>query len=354
MFNRFLYFCIGLGALFVSCTTSTPNIHTLCMRDEVGNYLVKWEIDPEPEGMAQISISDNPDNFDNKNIVIYAPIKDGVATYITNENITRKYFRLTFNNKYPQIVGARSTMMDSVQNFRDIGGYLTSSNKMIRWGKVYRSGDISHMTLIDSLRISSIGIKTIIDMRSSYEMKTSPIRYKEENTNVMEFPLTVGNYMDIQPFLIEGRFLKGDAVVYMQDLYLKFISDNSDIFEKILPLFLEKENYPILLNCPLGKDASGFLTMLLLASLSVPEETIIQDYLASNEYIIISHFGSFALQLSPQSQEAITVFLSANEDFINPLLLKIRRDYGTMDHFLDTTLNFTEKERNKLKDMLLY
>ena len=105
--------------LLVGCSSNAPDIRAICLRDDIGNYVIKWETDPVMEGIVKMTVSDNPDLFTNESPIIYANIKDGVATYITNDNISRKYFRLSFNDKYPRIIGARSAVMDSVQNFRE-------------------------------------------------------------------------------------------------------------------------------------------------------------------------------------------------------------------------------------------
>ena len=155
--------------LLVGCSSNAPDIRAICLRDDIGNYVIKWETDPVMEGIVKMTVSDNPDLFTNESPIIYANIKDGVATYITNDNISRKYFRLSFNDKYPRIIGARSAVMDSVQNFRDLGGYTSTNGKTVKWGKVFRSGELSSLSEWDSIRLDNLGIKTIIDLRTNQE-----------------------------------------------------------------------------------------------------------------------------------------------------------------------------------------
>ena len=81
--------------LLVGCSSNAPDIRAICLRDDIGNYVIKWETDPVMEGIVKMTVSDNPDLFTNESPIIYANIKDGVATYITNDNISRKYFRLS-------------------------------------------------------------------------------------------------------------------------------------------------------------------------------------------------------------------------------------------------------------------
>lgn len=351
MIKQILFFLTSI-VTWVGCTSDAPDINTLCLRDRIGNYIIKWEVDPPMEGMVKIYVSDSPDKFSKKDPEVYANINEGIATYVTTDNFTRKYFRLTFNDKFSQIVGARSVAMDNIQNLRDMGGYFNNRNRMIRWGKVYRSGDLSQMSYSDKVRFDKLGIKTIIDFRNEEEAKESPLDI--EGVNVVHIPISAGDLSEVEPFLREGKVRKGDAIVYMQDIYLKFITDNSDAFGEALNVFTDKENYPILFSCTYGKDGTGFFAAMLLAALSVPEETMIADYMASNEYIDLSWYAPIARTLNPDAQEAITSMLSVNEAFINPILFKIRRDYETIDNFFDTALDFSERERDKLKDILLY
>ena len=144
--------------LLVGCSSNAPDIRAICLRDDIGNYVIKWETDPVMEGIVKMTVSDNPDLFTNESPIIYANIKDGVATYITNDNISRKYFRLSFNDKSPRIIGARSAVMDSVQNFRDLGGYTSTNGKTVKWGKVFRSGELSSLSEWDSIRLDNLGI----------------------------------------------------------------------------------------------------------------------------------------------------------------------------------------------------
>lgn len=349
---RTILSCIISTLTLAGCTSHAPDIHTLCLRDKIGNYIIKWETHPPIEGTVNIYVSDNPEKFAKRAPALQADINQGIATYITTDNITRKYFKLVFNEKYSQVVGARAVPLDSVPNLRDMGGYLNNKHKMIRWGKVYRSGNINYISVLDSLRLNKLGLRTVIDLRSKKETIQNPLIL--DHVNIVSTPLTVGDLTDLQPYLLSGRIRKGDAIVYMQDTYLKFMTENSEAFSEALRVFLDKDNYPILFHCTLGKDGSGFLAALLLAALSIPEETIMQDYLASNDYMMFNRYTPFARNLSSDAQEAITAILSANESFINPLLLRIRKDYGGMNNYLETVLGFSDKDQDRLKDILLY
>ncbi|WP_455640873.1 tyrosine-protein phosphatase [Parabacteroides sp.] len=348
IFSLFAYVTLLMG-----CSSNNPEIRALCLRDDIGNYILKWETEPQMEGILKMYVSDNPEMFNKSLPAGYANIKDGVTTYITNDNMSRKYFLLSFNDKYFKTVGARSVGMDSIQNVREIGGYETGHNhKATRWGKVYRSGQLSSLSEWDSIRLNNLHIKTIIDLRGNDELATYPLRYS--NANIVHIPIPIKNIDNVITRIKEDRMRKGDGILFMQDTYLQYVTDYSEQYAKALDVFLDEDNYPILVNCSMGKDRTGYLTAMLLFALGIPEDTVIKDYMASNENINIVHLANMARDLSTNAQETITALVTVNEGLIDLVMKRIRKDYGSVDKYLSKGLHLTEKKQNKLKDILLY
>ncbi|MDR2388515.1 MAG: tyrosine-protein phosphatase [Tannerellaceae bacterium] len=346
-----IWFGLGSVLFLAGCASHQPEIQVLCQRDGIGNYVIKWEMSPEAEGLMRLYVSDNPAMVQSL-VVGYAPIRDGVMTYVTNDNISRKYFRLSFNETYERIVAARSLQMDSIQNFRDMGGYLSDRGLSTRWGKVYRSGDIHRLSERDTLRMNALGIKTIIDLRTEQEVSVSPPGYAGAQT--VHIPISM-NTSEIMSRIREGRVRKGDGSLFMQDLYLQFIApDNARAFARALQLFLDEANYPILFHCSMGKDRTGFLAFLLLSALDVPEETILSDYVATNNFTDLSRYASLVQGLDTDAQEAMTMILSAHEAFLDPVFRRIKKEYASIGQYLSEEMQFTDKQKRKLKDILLF
>ena len=345
-----LFACV---TLITGCSSNNPEIRALCLRDDIGNYILKWETEPQMEGILKMNVSDDPESFNRSLPAGYANIKDGVTTYITNDNMSRKYFLLSFNDKYFKTIGARSVSMDSLQNLREIGGYGTAHNhKTTRWGQVFRSGQLSSLSEWDSIRLNNLHIKTVIDLRGNDEVAASPLRYS--NANIVHIPIPIKNMDHVVARIQEDRMRKGDGILFMQDTYLQYVTDYSEQYAKALDVFLDKDNYPILINCSMGKDRTGYLTAILLFALGIPEETIIKDYMASNENINIGHLAYMARDLSTNAQETITTLVTVNEGLIDLVLKRIRKDYGSVDKYLSKGLHLTDKKRDTLKEIMLY
>ena len=108
-----------------------------------------------------------------------------------------------------------------------------------------------------------------------------------------------------------------------------------------------------LITSGMGKDRAGFLTAMLLTALDVPEETIMKDYMASNNHIDLRSLAYMARNLNTDAQETITVLLGANETWLDLAFHKIKKEYGSTDKYLSKGLHLTEKERDTLKDIIL-
>ncbi len=347
-------FIILLGVITLSaCNSDNPEIQALCFRDDIGNYMLKWETNPLIKGIMKLYVSDDPEIIVRSNPVGYTDIEEGVTKYVTQDNITRKYFELSFNDKYFKKVASRSVVMDSVQNLRDLGGYPSSkNNKSTRWGKVFRSGELTALSDRDTIRLDNLKIKTIIDLRTEQEVAASPIVYKK--ARIEHIPISTGNFSNIMERIYEGRVRKGDGVLFMQDLYLQYVTENSGQLAKAMEIFSDEENYPLLLNCNLGKDRAGFLSALFLYVLNIPEEIIMNDYLATNDYFDLKRYAPLVEGLGADAQETLTVILTANSSYLELAFGKIKKDYGSIEKYLKEELNITEKEQSRIKDIMLF
>ena len=350
--TRIIYL-FACAVFFVGCSSSDNlDIRAVCLRDNIGNYILKWETEPQIDGVLKMYVSDNPEIFDNSHPIGFANIKEGFTTYVTHDNMSRKYFLLSFNDKYFKTIGARSVNMDSVQNLLDIGGYGTHNRQTTRWGKVFRSGQLSSLSEWDSIRLDNLHIKTIIDLRGNDELLNNPLHYS--NAHIVHIPIPIKDIDNVFTRVRGDQMRNRDGLLFMQDTYLRYVTDYSEQFAKVFDILLKEYNYPVLINCSIGKDRTGYMTAMLLFALGVPEETIMRDYMASNENIKIKNLEYMAYDISPNAQETITTLVTANEGLIDLVLKRIRKDYGSVDKYLTNILKLTEKKRNILKDILLY
>lgn len=101
------------------------------------------------------------------------------------------------------------------------------------------------------------------------------------------------------------------------------------------------------------RDAPGIASALILASLGVNSDIIMEDYRLSNDYFNIPSASRYAYNLPARSQEAITTIYSAREDFLNAAKEEIERRYGDVDTYLERGIGLKKEEIKKLQSILL-
>ena len=87
-----------------------------------------------------------------------------------NRNSFRPYFNLVSGSD-TTVVSNRYIDFENTVNFRDIGGLKTKDGKTIRWGKIYRSDNLSQLETNDFSKFNNMHIKTVYDFRTDHEIK---------------------------------------------------------------------------------------------------------------------------------------------------------------------------------------
>ena len=64
----------------------------------------------------------------------------------------------------------RHVPLSGQPNFRDLGGYAASDGRTVKWGQVFRSGELSQLSTDDVRKLGALGIRAVVDLRSPEEV----------------------------------------------------------------------------------------------------------------------------------------------------------------------------------------
>lgn len=338
--------------IFPACSSSTPHISVVCEENQVGNCIVKWETTPMIHGNVKVYESLNPEAIPEATPVAMANIADQRLTIITKNPTQRYYYTLVFNEKYKIKVASRNINIPGIQNFRDMGGYRSSTtNKEVRWGMLYRSAQIDTLENSSYKELKNIGIKTIIDLRSQPELtQKSPL---QKGFNVIHIPIQTGDMTHILQNIQQGAIRNDTVHQIVKQMNRELVLKHQKEYRQIFDVLLDKNNYPIVINCSSGKGRTGIAAALIFASLGVSHEVILEDYRLSNEFFNIPAASRFAYSLPPRAQEAITTLFSAREDFLMAAKEEIDRYYGDIGTYLAKAIKLEKEEIEELQQILL-
>merc|ERR1712127_213101 len=120
----------------------------------------------------------------------------------------------------------------------------------------------------------------------------------------------------------------------------------------VLDLCADKDRHPVAIYCTAGKDRTGILASIILAVVGVPDEDIVDDYsLSANVYAEINDHKAMVGALSQRNLDAKT-FLGAPPEVMQETLDTIRKNYGSVEGYMDT-IGFDSQDRERLKKALI-
>lgn len=343
---------LALILILPACSETTPSISVVCEENSVGNCIIKWETFPLLKGQVKVYASTHPELIPEESPIAQANIADERMTIVTMDPTQRYYYTLVFNDKHRVHVATRNINMPGIQNFRDLGGYRSSATaRNLRWGMLYRSAQIDSIDDCARRELRNMGIRTIIDLRSKEELNNYP--QLQEGFNVVHIPIATGSMDQVLQNIQEGR-IKGDTIYRMvEQMNRELISNYQKEFSQIFEILLSRDSYPAIIHCSSGKGRTGVLSALILASLGVNEDLIMEDYRLSNDYFNIPKVSKYAYKLPVNSQEAITTLFSAKEDFLNAAKGEAERLYGDINTYLEKALGLSHKDIERLRSILL-
>lgn len=246
----------------------------------------------------------------------------------------RSYF-LFLSDKENLVLAERNLPVTGGYNLRDLGGYETKDGRNVKWGKFFRSDDLSTLTEDDRKYLSAIPIRSVVDFRSEKEIRQAPDRLPEGVYRYFVYSVKPESFTAAEE--MAGLSNPEPTVVdsLLRNTYTQWVTDPESIqsYKKFFALLQEKEELPLLFHCSAGKDETGIAAALLLYALGVREEIILQDYLLSNQHAG-EKYASYVEQypaLKPVF-EVKPVYLESGID-------TIRKKYGSVEAFLTRELD---------------
>lgn len=206
--------------------------------------------------------------------------------------VGRPYFmveRNTNGKREDRIIGARRLALEGAYNFRDLGGMRTADGKTVRWGQVFRSDTLTHLTAHDYERLNAIGISLVCDLRSREERKTDPTEWKDGSPVFVLAPVSEdssGTSLDRTQMekLRSGKLTLEEGQRIFEGFYVRMVFDSAAKFGSVLRA-IETTDRPAMFHCTGGRDRTGITAALMLHILGVPNETIVADFVLSTKYL---------------------------------------------------------------------
>lgn len=246
-------------------------------------------------------------------------------------------------------------ILSSIDNFRDIAGttsvYTTSHDGTMRTGVFYRANALT-LSAADQATLSSLGISDVYDLRTPSEIASAP--------DVLPDGATYTN-IDIIGSGTSGSNITSVSVTsaaaakaMMQQANVSFVSD-AGMRAQFTTLFndLASADGAALFHCTAGKDRTGWTAAMLLSIAGVDSATIMENYLATNDYTR-QRIAATLAAMPPAMAAIYEPLLGVDASYLQAGLDEITSQYGTVDNYLKEGLGLSQETIYVLRGKMVH
>jgi protein-tyrosine phosphatase len=320
-------------------------------------YRIDFHAFPET-GPVEVFASARPDQIDSPKPLL--TIRKTPAEVSVPDLPGRVYFHLKPAAGSARVVSVRRLPLEGAKNFRDLGGYRTSDGRYVRWGLVYRSNHLVHLTAKDSNYLNRLGIRLVCDVRSDGERARAPDHWTGDAPEFFSVPIgsnliTTPTADDLRRRVASINSETKDSV-RPYDYAIEYAGQYAKILRRIAA-----GDLPAVEHCTAGKDRTGVFSAILLTALGVPRDTVVQDYLLSNQYLlapdtIASTIADLQMAFGlpePPDISTVRTIMTARPETLEATLDKITDTYGSFDNYLRDVLKLSDSELAMIRQRLL-
>jgi protein-tyrosine phosphatase len=248
--------------------------------------------------------------------------------------------------------------LKGVFNFRDMGGFEALDGRKVKKGILFRAAELTGLTEEDKTYLETLNLKYVFDYRDKMEAdrKPDPMIGQAINERVPVNDIDKTAAQASSEDMVNGGFYKLFTKEMFTNLYSKMPIQNASYKRLMTLLKRPEENLPLVHHCTGGRDRTGVGAMLILMTLHVPYEAIIEDFLLSNYTLEGFHnqmFDEVAKYFSEEELDRFKDVFLLQEKYLQASMDSIVSSYGNFETYLVEEFGITEQIRENIKDFCL-
>ncbi len=235
----------------------------------------------------------------------------------------------------------RYLALEGSYNIRDIGGYPTLDGRTTRWGAIVRGDSLSNLSAESQRALLDYPIHTVIDLRRSSELQASPDVFAQ-SPHV--------KYVNISLLEDESQVTQ---IQSLEALYRLMLDTYQEEIKLTIETIAQKDTFPCLLHCTIGKDRTGLIVALLLSLSDVDPSIIADDYALSEEYLdpLFQSYRARAEQNGADMQRLAWMVRSRRETMLATLTY-LEEQYGGVLKYL-SSIGITDEQIKTIQAQLV-
>lgn len=238
--------------------------------------------------------------------------------------------------------------LEGAKNFRDFGGYVNKDGDRVAWGKLFRSNQPAGMTSADYSTIAALDIVTVVDFRTKEEREADPTNWQGALApEIVLLPMgSTAAFLELD-ILVAAAIEAEDTAALRElgaEVYRRMPLEYESELSELIRDLASEQSIPIMIHCHAGKDRTGLAAALILSLLDVPRDTIMADYLSSNDRLL-----NDGVKRTPIEE----VYWGVEAEWLQASFDAIETQYGSVERYIEVGLGIDTDTRNRIRKNLL-
>jgi len=237
----------------------------------------------------------------------------------------------------------RRIPLQGADNARDLGGLAAADGRHVISNRLLRANNLHDLTAADAAVLAGRGLTTVIDLRTDAEAGQRP-DVALSGVVHLHMPIFQAAAFGItHERIASGDLADGDRAD-MCDMYRLMVTDPTCLanLAAVLQAIASHGDGAVLWHCTEGKDRAGLTAALILTGLGVDEQTIMDDYLLTNQVGEIRAQAAYRQCLAATGRPQVATMLAdlyrAKAGYLQAALEQIDRLHGGRRHFLTAVM----------------
>ena len=218
--------------------------------------------------------------------------------------------------------------LETIFNFRDVGGLRTGDGRTVKRGRVYRADGLHRASERDVAELAAVGLRTVLDLRTAGEVAERGV-FDHHGVEHRHLPL-IAEIWD--PAVLE---IEAPAHEFLAARYLEMLDEGAERIAEALRLLADADRLPLVFHCAAGKDRTGILAALLLSLLGVPDADVTADYARSGA--AMERFNAWVETAHPEWFEQMAnqpkAYAMAPAEAMQAVLDDVRLRWGSVEGY---------------------
>ncbi|KAE9400593.1 hypothetical protein BT96DRAFT_919426 [Gymnopus androsaceus JB14] len=248
--------------------------------------------------------------------------------------------------------------IEGVINIRSVGGYTTSTGRVVKPNIIYRSGDVSSITERGREQFTQLGVHVVFDFRADNEIKDYDSATPAiEGVRIIRAPAGIPNAFDPVSIAMRLKKYETNELEAFLVTYQEILETAGETFRKVFTHLRDYPDQTCLVHCTAGKDRTGMFIALFMMVLGVLDTQVIQEYaltsagLAPVFHLLTRKFQNIAV--FRDNWKGMIAMGTSKPETMTAILQIIREKYGGVEGYFKTHLQMDEQDIEKIRSNYL-